>query len=299
MMTGNLGHILDILKSPDTGNELDLDTTKLKDTSNRNIYPIEDGIPLLYPASYQNNPYGMDYIEHYKNDAVLFDYFEKRECGATEHDEVRLREYITSLINPKGEYLLDAGAGGGWVAKAFLNNYEKIISFDISKDNVSKIDKSLQSNKHYPITGDLLHTPFKSESFDQIILSEVIEHIVDPASLVLEMDRILKPGGRLIISTPYKEQIQFSQCIHCNRLTPRNAHLHSFDEKSLLKIFESVGLTSPKYYVFGNKALHLLRTSVILKYFPFGLWKFTDRIINLIIPKMEHIILVHDKPKQQ
>jgi SAM-dependent methyltransferase len=132
-----------------------------------------------------------------------------------------------------------------------------------------------------------------------VILSEVIEHIVDPTALVKEMSRIIKPGGRLIISTPYKEQIHYSQCIHCNRLTPKNAHLHSFDETKLQLIFSNAGLTMPKSYIFGNKALHLLRTSIVLKYFPFRLWKLIDRISNLIIPKMEHIILVYDKPKQQ
>jgi SAM-dependent methyltransferase len=298
-MISDLGNISDILRAPDTGNELEFESNYLFDTSNGNRYLIDDGIPMLYPASYYSNPFGMDYLEHYKNDAVLFDYFEKRVCGATEHDERRLREYIISLALPRGEYLLDAGAGGGWVAESFLQTYEKIISFDISKDNVAKIDESVKSNKHFPIAGDLLHTPFKSRAFDQIILSEVIEHIVEPVELLKEMNRILKPGGRLIITTPYKEQIHYSQCIHCNRLTPKNAHLHSFDEVKLLKVFDIAGLAIPKYFIFGNKALHLLRTSVILKYLPLALWKLIDHTTNFIIPKMEHIILVHNKPKQQ
>jgi ubiquinone/menaquinone biosynthesis C-methylase UbiE len=298
-MTGTIGQILDILRSPDSGKELKYDSQSLVDISNGQEFLIEDGIALLYPVSYQSNQFGMDYLQHYKNDAVLFNYFEKRECAATEHDERRLREYISSLSIENGEYLLDAGAGSGWVAKKFLNKFSKIISFDISIENVAGIDKSIGSKNHYPIAGDLLHAPFKAEAFDQIILSEVIEHIVDPIALVMEMSRILKPGGRLIISTPYKEQIHYSQCIHCNRLTPRNAHLHSFDEAILISIFDQAGLTIPKYYIFGNKALHLLRTSIILKFFPFSVWKLIDRISSFILPKMEHIILVYDKPKQQ
>jgi len=44
--------------------------------------------------------------------------------------------------------------------------------------------------------------PFQEQSFDTIVMAAVIEHIHDPLHVMKEMFRILKPGGRLIMTTP-------------------------------------------------------------------------------------------------
>jgi SAM-dependent methyltransferase len=49
------------------------------------------------------------------------------------------------------------------------------------------------------------------ESFDQIIACEVIEHILDDAKLLADLARLLKPGGRVYVTTPYKHHIALWQ----------------------------------------------------------------------------------------
>lgn len=44
--------------------------------------------------------------------------------------------------------------------------------------------------------------PFADESFDFVVLQEVIEHLENPAHVVREFNRVLKPGGRWILTTP-------------------------------------------------------------------------------------------------
>jgi SAM-dependent methyltransferase len=44
--------------------------------------------------------------------------------------------------------------------------------------------------------------PFASDSFDVVILSEVVEHLVDTDGGLAELHRVLRPGGHLILSTP-------------------------------------------------------------------------------------------------
>jgi ubiquinone/menaquinone biosynthesis C-methylase UbiE len=235
-----------------------------------------------------------NYIEHYKKDAVEFDYFEERR-GATEHDERRVREYIISKIPNSVSSILDVGCGKGWVAKEFLPKKKTVVSLDISVTNPSIVKKLYPNSKHFAIAADSFHLPFNSDSFDCVIASEIIEHVFDPAGFVKELFRVVKRGGSLIITTPYKEKIVYYLCIHCNQKTPANAHINSFDEKKLESLYSGEDLASFKFETFGNKALIFLRTYVILQFFPFWLWKLKDKFFNWITNKPAHIICVYKK----
>lgn len=211
-----------------------------------------------------------NYKEHYQTDAVEFDYFEERK-GATEHDARRLSEYIISKIPKKVESILDVGCGNGWVAKEFIPKGKKVFSLDISLTNPGKAKKLYPGDKHFPVTADSFHLPFNIESFDCVIASEIIEHVFDPAEFINELFRVVKRGGQLIITTPYKEKLIYYLCVHCNKKTPANAHIHSFDEKKLESLYSGNDLESFRFETFGNKALLHLRTYVILQFFPFWL----------------------------
>lgn len=51
--------------------------------------------------------------------------------------------------------------------------------------------------------GDLLALPFAANSFDGVVLTEVLEHCMDPVGAVAEVRRVLKPGGLLLVTSPY------------------------------------------------------------------------------------------------
>jgi len=235
-----------------------------------------------------------NYIDHYKKDAVEFDYFEKRK-GATAHDERRVREYIISKIPKNVNSILDIGCGNGWVAKEFLPKGKQVYSLDISVTNPAVVKKLYTSPKHFAVTADSFHLPFNDDSFDCVIASEIIEHVFDPSRFIKELFRVVKKGGSLIITTPYKEKIIYYLCIHCNQKTPANAHIYSFDEKKLESLYSGNDLESFKFETFGNKFLIFLRTHVIFNFFPFRLWKLKDRFANWIYDKPVHIICLYKK----
>ena len=235
-----------------------------------------------------------NYIDHYKKDAVEFDYFEER-TGATEHDERRVREFILSKVPKNVNSILDVGCGKGWVAKEFLPKGKRVFSLDISVTNPAIVNKLYSNKNHFGIAADSFYLPFNDESFDCVVASEIIEHVFDPAGFVKELFRVVTKGGSLIITTPYKEKLIYYLCIHCNKKTPANAHLHSFDENKLESLYSESDLESFKYVTFGNKILLFLRTYVILRFFPFWLWKLKDKFTNLIFDKPVHIICVYKK----
>ncbi len=177
-----------------------------------------------------------DYVNHYKIDAQEFDYFEER-TGATEHDERRVHEYIISKIQNPISNILDVGSGSAWVAKYFISKNINVTSLDISKENVLKAKNYFSNSKHSQLVSDSFHLSVKNNSYDVVIASEIIEHVIDPKEFVKELFRVVKPGGKLIITTPYKEKLRYYLCIHCNKKTPVHAHIHSFDENILKNLY--------------------------------------------------------------
>ena len=235
-----------------------------------------------------------NYKDHYKKDAIEFDYFEERK-GATAHDERRVRDFVISKIPKNANSILDVGCGNGWVAKEFLPKGKQVYSLDISVTNPSIVKRLYPSEKHLCVAADSFHLPFSNDSFDCVIASEIIEHVFDPEEFIKELFRVVKKGGDLTITTPYKEKIIYYLCIHCNQKTPANAHIHSFDEKKLESLYSGKDLETFKYETFGNKFLIFLRSYVILKFFPFWVWKLKDKFFNLFINKPVHIICIYKK----
>ena len=235
-----------------------------------------------------------NYIEHYKLDAEEFDYFEEKN-GATGHDHRRVHEYIISKVPVTSKSILDVGCGSAWVAKHFLKQHTAVYSLDLSFTNPYKAVRKYPSKNHSGITADSYSLPFKTNSFDCIIASEIIEHVIYPDKFINELFRVLKPGGSLVISTPYKEKITYYLCIHCNQLTPLHSHIHSFDEEKLQLLYNGKDLEKFYFKTFGNKILIFLRTYVVLQFMPFVLWKLIDRITNLLYNSSAHIICIYTK----
>ena len=267
-------------------------------------YQVSDNVPVFLPEDKQNTETkaeihkklgtSFNYIDHYEKDAHASDYFAERDSG-TEHSDKRVRETIATQISGGKGVILDVGCGRAWVAEMFCPQGYEVISMDISLVNTSKALKRHPFENHFAIAADAFSLPFKEHTFDFIIASEIIEHVYDPATFVKNLFRILKPGGRLIVTTPYKEKIVYSLCIHCNNPTPVHAHLHSFDENTLKLLFHDKELISVKHQTFINKMLIHMRLHILLKYLDFNVWKLIDRAANLAYNAPARIMVTWEK----
>lgn len=101
-----------------------------------------------------------------------------------------LRKEITSEnINGK---LLDAGAGKlpyRHIVNGFCQEYQSI---DFQK-----------THPDLTYVGDIQQMPVASEQFDTVLCVEVLEHVPDPSAALSEIYRVLKPGGRLVMTIPH------------------------------------------------------------------------------------------------
>jgi 2-polyprenyl-3-methyl-5-hydroxy-6-metoxy-1,4-benzoquinol methylase len=281
---------LELIRSPD-GNPLREQGNEVLDDVTGVAYPVDGTIPDLRPK--QEKPATeFDYQKHYQTDADTFDYFEEH-TGEHAHEERRVHEAIMSYIPASAHTILDAGCGTAWVAQEYVKRGKFVCSMDISTNNPMQALKRFPAKDHVGLVADAFHLPVKDGSFDVIIASEIIEHTVDPKGLVHSLFAALKPGGRLIVTTPYKEKLRYTLCIHCDKATPYHSHLHSFDEKKLLS-YAPTGATT-EWRTFGNKALFHLRTHPVMKHLPYKAWLAADTLANKAIDKRGHIVVVYEK----
>jgi len=106
-----------------------------------------------------------------------------------------LRFYNSDSVgNHRG---LDCGCGRGSYAHYALGSY---VGLDINSGSLM-IARTIHPNKDF-VQGDARKLPFRDQVFDNIICSEVLEHIEDDSSVVSELGRVSEPHGSLILSVP-------------------------------------------------------------------------------------------------
>ncbi|MGB3007362.1 MAG: class I SAM-dependent methyltransferase [Chitinophagaceae bacterium] len=130
----------------------------------------------------------------------------------TTNEEDRVRWIETTLKKiPANLTLLDAGAGESQFKK--FCSHLKYIAQDFGQYDGAG-DVALQTgtwdNSKLDIVSDITAIPLPDASVDAIMCTEVFEHIPDPIAAVKEFNRLLKPGGYLLITAPFASLTHFA-----------------------------------------------------------------------------------------
>lgn len=89
--------------------------------------------------------------------------------------------------------------------------------------------------------------PFEDKFFDLIVCSEVLEHMIDPISILREANRVLKDDGRILISTPninwldYKLYPDILSVAFRIDIAHTWEHIRQYDKESFLQMFKESG----------------------------------------------------------
>jgi len=179
-------------------------------------------------------------------------------------------------VGGKGDSLLEVGCGSGNVLLTLKDKYKNCVGIELSEVRANELRKLFSIYDNISIlVGNIedKNFNFKKESFDTILMNAVIEHLITPIQTLKYLAGLLKPGGKIVITTPniakWTRRIKLlfgyfpstaslnEGLVMYDKKTKTDlydeGHLHYFTYRSLKNILiKRVGLSKVIYYGFGR-----------------------------------------------
>ncbi len=210
------------------------------------------------------------------------------------HSERRRLQVVSGLLPKKGiSRVLDVGCGNGELSEILFKRGLNIIATDLGFDSIKRASLRIRKkNIKVPfVQGDIYRLPYGDRSFDAVIASETIEHLENPRDAMLEIARVLHSGGYFIISIPYRERLRYTLCIHCNKKTPVNAHLHSFDDEDFVDLLKEAGFSVEIILKISSKPAEWFGIPGFTFFLPLFVWRFCDSFFCKIFGKQSFMVI--------
>jgi 2-polyprenyl-3-methyl-5-hydroxy-6-metoxy-1,4-benzoquinol methylase len=151
------------------------------------------------------------------------------------HTEAYLwRHIITLCAELGGRRIVDIGCGNGALCRELASRGYEVVGCEPSADGVRVAQSAAPELMFHQLGVDDEPSAVGNESFDVAIATEVIEHLVWPRNLPRFAKQVLRPGGHLIISTPYHGYMKNLVLALTNKW---DAHLNPFWDGGHIKFW--------------------------------------------------------------
>jgi len=140
--------------------------------------------------------FDVDVFHNHPSPLVRF--VEKRRVGA-----------VLRMVNASaGEKILEVGCGAGHLLEQMPQG--ELYGVDLSETLLARAQDRLR-NRATIQNANAESLLFADSYFDTAFCSEVLEHVLHPDKVIAEIFRVVKPGGRVVISIPHEKVINFAK----------------------------------------------------------------------------------------
>jgi SAM-dependent methyltransferase len=149
-----------------------------------------------------------------------------------------------------GETLLDAGCGEGRHCFGALERGVGVVGLDLDLASLRPAVGGLRTRGEElgslgaMIQGNTFHLPFRDESFDKVICSEVMEHVHDYTAAARELARVTKPGGLLAVTIPTATSEHLYLRVGDDYFESLGGHIRIFRPRQLAEGMAAAGLAT-------------------------------------------------------
>jgi 2-polyprenyl-3-methyl-5-hydroxy-6-metoxy-1,4-benzoquinol methylase len=156
----------------------------------------------------------------------------------------RAHEKLLGLL-AGAETVLDAGCSAGYLAERLQARGARVVGLELDPRAAEQARRFCEA----VYVGDVetMEQPFEPASFDAVVCGDLIEHLRDPQAFLERVRPLLRPAGRLVLSTPNVANwaIRLGLLFGRFRYTPRGildrTHSHLFTRKTLMECLEAAG----------------------------------------------------------
>ncbi len=146
-----------------------------------------------------------------------------------------------------GHKILDVGCGDGFIGRILMDNGNDVVGVEIHDEPIREARKKGMK----VIKARAQKLPFKSNTFEIVVMAEVIEHFLETEAALAEVRRVLKPGGRVIITTPNFASFRDRILVLFGKLqafSQHKDHVKFFNKERLIKVLDDCGFEVVKVY---------------------------------------------------
>ncbi len=191
----------------------------------------------LHDLYQQDYFFGMEYADYVADRPALEHNFKRRIA--------RLKR-IGAL--KQGDNVVELGSAYGYFLDLLKPIAGKYIGFDVSEEGI----KESKSRGHNATTKDFLDYPIKDSSVDLVCMWDVAEHLTHPDKYIEKINRILKPGGYLALTTGDVSALIARARGGKWRMIHPPTHVYYFSPETLQKVFARSGLDTVKVWYKGT-----------------------------------------------
>jgi 2-polyprenyl-3-methyl-5-hydroxy-6-metoxy-1,4-benzoquinol methylase len=146
---------------------------------------------------------------------------------------------------PRGGRVLDAGCSAGYLAERLVAQGSAVVGLELDPQAADGARRWCEQ----VIVGDAeaVELPFEPGSFDAIVCGDLIEHLRDPGAFLARVRPLLRPDGRLVLSTPnvanwtIRLSLLFGRFRYTERGILDRTHTHLFTKATLVECLEQAG----------------------------------------------------------